>query len=326
MAIPTLSLDIGNTAVKWRLRRGRTVHQGRVLHHAQCVEAILTALGDRPQGPWQLAYSAVAHPQKVARVLRPLERLLQTSGHRLVAEHHLVFAGSASAFEVTCGYTEPAELGADRWAAVLGVTRQIARIRRARSAQATQAAPPAQPVAGVQPRPPVALRGSGIRPPGTFSLWLVSAGTATVIDLVSVGLTRDGALARLSFLGGCILPGIGLTRDALSRATGALAAYMPESTVRFRIQGPPRNARDAIGYGLAAAQSSALLALPLPAGVIVHGGYAKDWLRYFQAVRATATPHHRRQSAPFFLEAPHLVLDGVEQWASATRLPGPMRG
>ena len=315
MASPTLSLDIGNTAVKWRLRRGRTAHQGRVLHHAQSVEAILAALGDQPQGPWRLAYSAVAHPQKVARVLRPLERLLQTSGHRLVAQHRLVFAGPPSALEVTCDYTAPAELGADRWAAVLGVTRQIARIRRAQSTQATQAT---QPARESPRRTPAALR-SSLGPPGVFSLWLVSAGTATVVDLVEGELTTEGRLARLGFLGGCILPGIGLTRDALSQATGALAAHMPESTVGFRIQGPPRNARDAIAYGLAAAQSSALLTLPPPVGVIVHGGYAKDWLRYFQAVRASAASHLWDEPAPFFLEAPHLVLDGVEQWASAMR-------
>lgn len=322
MAVQTLSLDIGNTAVKWRLRRGRTAQQGRVLHHAQSVEAILDALGDRPQGPWQLAFSAVAHPQKVARVLRPLERLLQTSGHRLVAQHRLVLAGPFSAPEVTCDYTEPAELGADRWAAVLGVTRQIARIRRAWSTQAAQAT---QPGLAGRRRAPVALR-SSVRAPGAFPLWLVSAGTATVVDLVEVELTTEGRLARLGFLGGCILPGIGLTREALSQATGALAAHMSESTVGFRIQGPPRNARDAIAHGIAAAQSSALLTLPPPVGVIVHGGYAKDWLRYFQAVRASAESDHREEPAPFFLEAPHLVLDGVEQWASATRLPGPGSG
>lgn len=320
MAIPTLSLDIGNTAVKWRLRRGRAVNQGRVLHHAQCVEAILAALGDRPQGPWQLAYSAVAHPQKVARVVRPLERLLQTSGHRLVAKRRLVCAGPSSALEVTCSYTEPAELGADRWAAVLGVTRQIARIRRAQAAQL------AHPVPGGQAHLPSALRGGGISAPRAFSLWLVSAGTATVIDLVEVGLNAENRLVRLGFLGGCILPGIGLTREALAQATGALAAHMPESTVRFRIQGLPRNSRDAIGYGLAAAQSSALLALPRPAGVIVHGGYAKDWLRYFQAVFVANMPQERRELDLFFLQSPHLVLDGVEQWASATRLQGPTGG
>jgi pantothenate kinase type III len=140
-----------------------------------------------------------------------------------------------------------------------------------------------------------------------------------VVDLVEVELTIEGRLARLGFLGGCILPGIGLTRDALSQATGALAAHMPESAVGFRIQGLPRNARDAIAYGLAAAQSSALLTIPPPVGVIVHGGYAKDWLRYFQAVRASAASHLWDEPAPFFFEAPHLVLDGVEQWASAMR-------
>lgn len=325
MAIPTLSLDIGNTAVKWRLRRGRSVHQGRALHHDSGVEAILAALGDRPQGPWQLAYSAVAHPQKVARLLRPLERLLQTSGRRLVAERRLVLAGTPSALELTCDYTDPAELGADRWAAVLGVIRQIARIRRTQASQATQGTAATQAV----PRGPLRLAAAsrgGARLSEVFSLWLVSAGTATVVDLVEVGLTTEGTLVRLGFLGGCILPGIGLTRDALSQATGALAAHMPASTARFRIQGLPRNSRDAIGYGLAAAQSSALLALPLPVGVIVHGGHAKDWLRYFQAVRARAVADHRDEPNPFFLAVPHLVLDGVEHWASATRQPGPVRG
>lgn len=318
MATQTLSLDIGNTAVKWRLRQGRTVQQGRVLHHAQCVAPILAALENRPQGTWQLAYSAVAHPQKVARVVRPLERLLQTSGQRLVAQRCLVFAGPSSALKVTCDYTEPAALGADRWAAVLGVTRQIHRIRRALSNQATERIPPVR----LRPSRLSTTGRDGTRPAEVFSLWVVSAGTATVIDLVEMAYSNDGHLQRLAFLGGCIFPGIGLTRAALSQATGALAAHMPESTARFRMRGPPRNARDAIGYGLAAAQSSALLALPLPAGVIVHGGYAKDWLRYFQAICSSTQPDSQAECAPFVLEAPYLVLDGVEQWASARRLPG----
>lgn len=321
MAIPTLSLDIGNTAVKWRLRRGRAVHQGRALHPAECVAAILAAVGNGPKASWQLAYSAVAHPQKVAQVLRPLERLLQTSGQRLVAQRRLVLAGSSSMVEVTCAYRAPAELGADRWAAVLGVSRQASRIWRSQLAQAD--ARRTEGPAGQRPGGPHAR---GIRPPEAFALWLVSAGTATVIDLVEAGFTTDGRLAWLHFLGGCILPGIGLTREALSQATGALGAYMPHATARFRIEGPPRNARDAIGYGLAVAQSSALLALPQPAGVIVHGGYAKDWLRYFQAVQSHAAlqrhgAQRQRESAPFLLQAPHLVLDGVEQWASAMRPP-----
>jgi pantothenate kinase type III len=310
VAIPTLSLDLGNTAVKWRLRVGRTVRQGRVLHGKTAVADLMadafrhtqpSRLVDRYSN-WSLAYSAVAHPTKVDAILGPLERCLETRGHGLRPERRLVLGTSSGAFTVVCGYRKPAELGADRWAAIVGLVQHAHRLADKAEAAQTQ-----------------------------MSLWLVSAGTATVVDLVDVcwdgEASAPGSLATFSFRGGAILPGIGLTQQALAAATGALADYMPgvgQPLRPLRLRGVPQGAREAIVYGLAAAQSSSLLTLPWPTGVVVHGGYGNDWLRYFRSVLRAYAPLSGRISGPlpFFVKAPDLVLDGVEQWSKARRSLG----
>ena len=123
---------------------------------------------------------------------------------------------------------------------------------------------------------------------------LASFGTATTIDTLT---------ARGEFLGGLILPGVGLMREALNTGTanlpiahGELAAF-------------PTNTHSAITSGIAAAQIGALQRQidhierisQRPPVICVTGG----------AWQAIADECHALTQRYRLLELPHIVLDGL---------------
>lgn len=169
-----LAIDIGNTRIKWGFAQsGGWLRQGWV------ATAEPTALGAALTGlpaPERIIISNVAGAavrEQVARLLPP-----QCSVHWLAA--------AAEQCGVRSSYADPAALGPDRWAALIGAW------------QLTRAA-----------------------------CVVVNAGTTMTVD----ALNGEGL-----FLGGCIVPGAALMREALARDTANLAlrdgkfSYFPDNT------------------------------------------------------------------------------------------------
>lgn len=108
-----LVVDIGNTRIKWAQTRGRELVDPRAAVHAG------KSLADVLQAEWQ----GVRMPQRmlVSNVVgqgaaADLRRYCKT--HFQLEPEFLVPARSACG--VTNGYRDPAQLGADRWAGVIG--------------------------------------------------------------------------------------------------------------------------------------------------------------------------------------------------------------
>lgn len=324
VARPSLLLDIGNSAVKWRIQAGRYRMGGRQEYTAGFDQALKAQWSDRLESPhwpavlqscdgpaWQVVYSSVAKKKFAESVLRLAGQCFAGEQHPLRAQAQTVLGLGGAAIRIDCQYRRPVSLGADRWAAVLGLAAQG---RRLRPLLTPRRGPPKDSRGGSQ--------ASSRDAAGLTPLWLVSAGTATVVDMVWARADDDGRLWQLSHQGGLILPGIGLMREALSASTGALGPYVKASAQAGLFKGVPRQSHQAIARGIAAAQLGALLVLPRPSAVFLHGGYAQDWRRCLRMV-CSAMPAPQK-AAPQIFEIPELVLDGLAQWAktlSARPLP-----
>lgn len=199
-----LLIDIGNTFLKWGFYRARrpgqsvraqdqVVHFGRVLHDE--IPTVMTEWRSF-EPPARIVISNVAGTLIRNPVIRALEVWPQ--------EHAPYWISSqAEQCGIRNGYLNPAALGCDRWAAMIG----------------------ARAVVGAQP----AL--------------VVVCGTATTVDL----LTADGA-----FLGGGIMPGLGLMQRVLHQHT----ATLPDAQGDYVEH--PRQTVDAIATGCAHAQAGAV--------------------------------------------------------------------
>lgn len=158
-------------------------------------------------------------------------------------------------------YAQPAQLGADRWASALGLACQ------------------------------------GLIRPGETQM-IVSAGTATTIDLVRFsGLDAKGSCAE--FLGGWILPGIGLMNDALrtkTRDLDSLMAAQPSAPVQANAPTDmhlaiPTSTRRAISQGIGLAQTGFIRQIARQhqaAGLWLHGGHAETWKAYLSEQQGDA--------------------------------------
>jgi len=324
VARPSLLLDIGNSAVKWRIQAGRHRLGGRQEYTAGFEKVLKAQWSNRLEslqwpavsqscdGPaWQVVYSSVAKKKFAESVLRLARQSFPGEQHMLRAQAQTALVLGEDRIGVDCQNRQPLSLGADRWAAVLGLAAQGRRLRSFLSPRR------ATPKGG---------RGSSQASSGAAAgptpLWLVSAGTATVVDMVWTWADDNGRLWQLSHQGGLILPGIGLMREALSASTGALGPYVQASAQAGLFKGVPRQSHQAIARGIAAAQLGALLVLPRPSAVFLHGGYAQDWRRCLRMV-CSVMPAPQK-AAPQIFEIPELVLDGLAQWAktlSARPLP-----
>lgn len=105
-------LDIGNTRVKWaRLEGGKLAGQGAASHLEQDVEAVLRPVFDGAN-PTHVLASNVAGP------------LIAVALSELCSKRYNLRPEFLIPAPETCGvkngYTDPARLGADRWAAVIG--------------------------------------------------------------------------------------------------------------------------------------------------------------------------------------------------------------
>ncbi len=186
-----LAIDIGNTRIKWGLHQdGGWLRQGWVsTAEAGALTAEFAALPPADR----IVISNVAGAAAGARVTAALPRAAQPP-EWIVA--------TAAQCGVTSGYANPAALGADRWAALIGAWQM--------------------------------LRG------------------ACVVANVGTTMTVDALNAEGAFLGGFIVPGRELMRDALARDTANLAAR--EGVFSFF----PDNTGDAIASGAVNALAGAV--------------------------------------------------------------------
>lgn len=186
-----LLIDAGNTRIKWALSTDEGWLGEGALAHSECgaLEDALRSCG--------AIHSVLGANVAGAGIAAQLEAVL--------ARHGLVprwLTPAATACGVTNRYDAPSQLGADRWAALIGAH-------------------------ALHPGPAI----------------VVSAGTATTIDL----LTADG-----TFEGGLILPGEQLMRQSLALETAQLPLAEGDAALN------PRNTRDAIVTGCLFAQAGAI--------------------------------------------------------------------
>jgi len=102
-----LCLDAGNTRLKWGLREGEHWSARGALGHAACAE-LVTQLPTRPE---RILACNVAGANAAA--------CIEALAAALDAPLHW-FRSTAACGGVTNGYDDPARLGADRWAALIG--------------------------------------------------------------------------------------------------------------------------------------------------------------------------------------------------------------
>lgn len=108
-----LLVDIGNTRIKWGLSQGREIAATDAVVHAGQTSAQI----------WPAAWHALTRPARVV-VANVAGASIGESLRAYCQEHFQLtpefVTSAAQAAGVSNGYHEPAQLGADRWAAAIG--------------------------------------------------------------------------------------------------------------------------------------------------------------------------------------------------------------
>lgn len=178
-----LLIDVGNSAVKWAIVEADEAPRPEFELH----RGVAAGLSDRLWTAWQRC--CVNHPPSAAigcsvagaSVVAEVDAAVRRLGSRLRwVRSQPRFSG---AFTLDNGYRDSAQLGADRWHAMLG---------------ACDAALCANRAAEDGP------------------LIVATAGTATTVDCIE----RDAGQFR--FVGGCIAPGVRLMLESLAAGTAGL--------------------------------------------------------------------------------------------------------
>ena len=186
-----LLVDIGNSRVKWAFGiAGRFVAQGE---DSGDIEASLGAMLGSGQVPQEIRIANVAGAEAGARIEATLQKRFRIKP---------VFAGSAAVGAgIRNGYSDPGQLGVDRWLAICGAFSRY--------------------------KSPVCV---------------VDAGTATTLDLVTMGGEHKGGL---------ILPGIEMMQLALQRGTGNLSRLSAGADLRLGSKFPSAELPDGqVGFGI----------------------------------------------------------------------------
>ena len=153
----------------------------------------------------------------------------------------------AQGLGVLNGYREPAQLGADRWAAMLGLAWHERR-RRAGAAHTGGRADAPDSLAGAVGHADSA-KGLDTRACALLAIF----GTATTIDTLRPAAAGAGGETGFEFPGGLILPGPAMMLSSLSSGTANLPLARAEPALY------PTHTHQAIATGVAAAQAGAVL-------------------------------------------------------------------
>jgi len=108
-----LLLDVGNTAIKWALFGGTGLQDGgRILRSQHAIVDMLTKLWVTSDAPEAIIVASVAGQAFAIEFVAACQQLWGMPPYFIKA--------SAVAHGVTCAYAVPENLGADRWAALIG--------------------------------------------------------------------------------------------------------------------------------------------------------------------------------------------------------------
>ena len=108
----TLLIDLGNSSLKWTFVEGDRLNEvKRISHQQKLLEHQLEQVWDNIPPPKTVWVVAVASQSLQDDLRQWMERHWSAPVHFMATEK--------SAIGVTCAYKRPAELGVDRWAAIL---------------------------------------------------------------------------------------------------------------------------------------------------------------------------------------------------------------
>jgi type III pantothenate kinase len=114
----TLLIDIGNARIKWaRLTDGALQAQGGALHLDAFDDAFEQLAAALPPGANRVVVANVAGDKFAARLTQLIRTRYRFEPEFIAVEHERL--------GVRCGYANPARLGVDRWAAVIGAYRTV---------------------------------------------------------------------------------------------------------------------------------------------------------------------------------------------------------
>ncbi len=292
-----LLVDMGNTAVKWCLGPA----QGKRLGTAQSMDWPQTVTGRRgfafsmartiAQNIGQqsslrssrqkvralsLFYCSVTSAERTEDLVDALSEILGCHPRRFLSQAHLTLDQPGETWELHNSYKAPRQLGSDRWAALVGLMaspsywKGLTAFRR-------------------QSRGPIVL---------------VSAGTATVMDWLTLRHPSTPLRHRFDFQGGTIRPGYGVMAGALGQSAAGLGPASPVVT------------RRAIQQGIGQSQVSGVFSRGMPSLVVVHGGFAKQWRKDFYASGEVYGKEGvgKKTNKPMVLHTPGLILQGLRAW------------
>ena len=298
-----LLVDMGNTAVKWCLAQPKGQRLG-VVHSmpwgsgASSTTAVARSMAremaqqirsdssaastERDARKRELIYCSVASAERTQALVEAVCKTLQCQARPFFSQAKVTLSpGALPAYsrercELLNSYKRPRQLGSDRWAALLGLVASPALWRGLIAADGQ-------------------ADGQAV---------LVSAGTATVMDWLGIDSVSSQGTTRFCFQGGTIRPGYGLMASALGQSAAGLG---PES---------PAVTRRAMQAGIAQAEVSGVFSRGQPGLVVVHGGFARQWLKDFRhASGATGQSALDGQTGgAFVVHAPGLVLQGLRAW------------
>jgi type III pantothenate kinase len=108
-----LLVDVGNSCVKWAyLENGELQRHGGILHDGYKLDEVLSSAWRGLPKPTAVAVSNVAGPMANHVINHLSQEYFGVTPSYMIS--------SARAGGVTSGYSDPARLGADRWAALIG--------------------------------------------------------------------------------------------------------------------------------------------------------------------------------------------------------------
>ncbi len=294
-----LLIDAGNSALKWQLIYRSQTDLSQAQHALEAVsqspvyrvantevstDALITAWRQAldqtgahlpASGQWQMAWCSVGPVSVQLAVMQAYKRLTGQEAPPLVQSSQSIRLSGVACDTVENRYATPGQLGADRWVSAIGLA--------------------AQGVMGSHE-----------------THMIVSAGTATTVDLVRVESLPevDGAdRSQLSFLGGWILPGIQLMNSALRTETRDL--HYAVSADDLTSTDIPRDSQTAITQGIGLAQTGFVAGLIRHHRVTklwLHGGQAQQWRQFLASLDKESGPTVMVHEQPTLIFAGLLTL------------------